>query len=195
MTWQSFQRVGEACWKKISLFIPSVSKHKTWRVRRDLYICYTHQTPPVDVYWDKPFLQCQFYGRESDFLLLIFSLYFCFHHLKIFPLLSTRLLFALFRASAYWCRKSSFSQMYNIGNNANIGLRGFTTWKQKIPVTRCHLQWGLNPGPLIPCLTLSFCANLACATWGMFKLLFMHHLIFGLDTEYYFPVFSLVIID
>ena len=26
---------------------------------------------------------------------------------------------------------SGFSQTHNIGNNANIGIRGFTTWKQK----------------------------------------------------------------
>ena len=29
-------------------------------------------------------------------------------------------------------------------------------------------EWELNLGPLIPCLILSF--NLACATWGIFKL-------------------------
>ena len=31
-----------------------------------------------------------------------------------------------------------FSQIHNIGNNANIGIRGFTTGKQKNPVTKCY---------------------------------------------------------
>ena len=73
LTWQSFQRVGKACWKKISLLISSVSKHKTWRVKWDLYICYTHQTPPVDVCWDKPFLQCQFLRKRKR----LFSVNIC----------------------------------------------------------------------------------------------------------------------
>ena len=38
----------------------------------------------------------------------------------------------------------------------NIGIRGFTTRKQKIPATKCYFQGGLNLGPLIPSLTLSF---------------------------------------
>ena len=32
-----------------------------------------------------------------------------------------------------------------IGNNTSIGIRGCTTWKQKFPVTKCYLQWVLNP--------------------------------------------------
>ena len=28
--------------------------------------------------------------------------------------------------------------MHKNGNNTNIGIRGFTTWKQKNPVTKCY---------------------------------------------------------
>ena len=38
---------------------------------------------------------------------------------------------------------SSFLQTHNIDNYANIGIRGFTTRKQKIPVTKCYYQWVL----------------------------------------------------
>ena len=31
-----------------------------------------------------------------------------------------------------------FLKLDKIGNNANIGIRGFTVWKQKIPVTKCY---------------------------------------------------------
>ena len=31
-----------------------------------------------------------------------------------------------------------------IGNKVNIAIIGFTTWKQKIPLTKCYPQWGLN---------------------------------------------------
>ena len=37
-----------------------------------------------------------------------------------------------------------FHKLDKISNNANIGVRGFTTWKEKIPVTKCYAQWGLN---------------------------------------------------
>ena len=30
-----------------------------------------------------------------------------------------------------------FHKLDEIGNNANIGIRGFTTWKQKNPVAKC----------------------------------------------------------
>ena len=39
-----------------------------------------------------------------------------------------------------------------IGNNANIGIKDFTTWKPKIPVTKCYPTeyWTLEPlNPLI----------------------------------------------
>ena len=43
--------------------------------------------------------------------------------------------------------KSGFSQTHNIGNNANIGIRGFTMWKKSrykmLPPV------GIEPGPLI----------------------------------------------
>ena len=42
-----------------------------------------------------------------------------------------------------------FRKLDKIGYNANIGIRGFTTWKQKIPVTKFYTQWGLKPRPLI----------------------------------------------
>ena len=72
------------------------------------------------------------------------------------------------RRLSQWLQKSSFSQTHNIGNNANIGIRGFTTWKQKKnPVTKCYSWWGLNLGlwlnwiflfytvkPLMPILAL-----------------------------------------
>ena len=54
---------------------------------------------------------------------------------------------------------SSFSQTHNIGNNAHISIRGFTTQQQNIPVTKCYPQWVLSPGPLLSGLTCS------CATW------------------------------
>ena len=38
-----------------------------------------------------------------------------------------------------------FHKLDEIFNNANIGIRGFTTWKQQIPVTKCYSQWVLNP--------------------------------------------------
>ena len=40
----------------------------------------------------------------------------------------------------------AFYKLDEIGNNVNIGIRGFTAWKQKIPVTKCYPQWVLNPG-------------------------------------------------
>ena len=43
---------------------------------------------------------------------------------------------------------SSFSQTHNIGNNANDGIRGFTTWKHKNPMTKCYPQWGFEHRPL-----------------------------------------------
>ena len=49
-----------------------------------------------------------------------------------------------------------FHKRDEIGNNANIGIRDFTMWKQKFPITKCYPQWGLKPGPLIPSPTLSF---------------------------------------
>ena len=62
---------------------------------------------------------------------------------------------------------SSFSQTHNIGNNANIGITGFTMWK-KNPVTKCYLQWGLNPSPMIilwfQVQHSPFWANPACYT-------------------------------
>ena len=39
-----------------------------------------------------------------------------------------------------------FHKLDEICNNANIGIRGFATWKQKILVTLCHLQWGFDLG-------------------------------------------------
>ena len=53
--------------------------------------------------------------------------------------------------------------MQKNGNNANIGIRGFTMWKRKIPVTKYYLKWVLNPGLW---WTLSFLTNLtfACKT-------------------------------
>ena len=42
-----------------------------------------------------------------------------------------------------------FHKLDKLGNNANIGIRYFATWKQ-IPVTKCYhseywTQWVLNP--------------------------------------------------
>ena len=39
-----------------------------------------------------------------------------------------------------------FHKLDEIKSNANIGIRGFTTWKQQFPVTKSYPQWGLNPG-------------------------------------------------
>ena len=55
--------------------------------------------------------------------------------------------------------ESGFSQTHNIGNNANIGIRGFTMWKQKNPVTKCYPSeyWTqASNEPLIPNPMLSF---------------------------------------
>ena len=49
----------------------------------------------------------------------------------------------------------SFLQTHNIGNNANIGIKVFTTWKQNIPVTKCYPSEYWTPGPLIPSPTFS----------------------------------------
>ena len=34
-----------------------------------------------------------------------------------------------------------FFKMHKNGNNANIAIRGFTTWKQNIPITKLYPQW------------------------------------------------------
>ena len=59
---------------------------------------------------------------------------------------------------------TGFSQTHKIGNNANIGIRGFTMCKQKNPITKCYLNeyWAL--GPLISSPTLSPNLALACKT-------------------------------
>ena len=35
-----------------------------------------------------------------------------------------------------------FHKLDEIGNNASIGIIGFTTWKQNNPMTKCYPQWG-----------------------------------------------------
>ena len=49
-----------------------------------------------------------------------------------------------------------FLQTHNIGNNADISIRDFTSWKQKIPITKCYPSEYWTPGPLIPIPTFSF---------------------------------------
>ena len=39
---------------------------------------------------------------------------------------------------------SFFLQTHKISNNANIGIRGFTTWKQKNASNKIYPQWVLN---------------------------------------------------
>ena len=73
--------------------------------------------------------------------------------------------------------RASFSQTHNIGNNANIGIRGFTTWKQKKSTDKMLLQVRTEPmtsdsksNTLLSELTwhvllrgsLNFCS---CTTW------------------------------
>ena len=41
---------------------------------------------------------------------------------------------------------SIFGQTHNIDNNVNIRIRGFTTQKQKIPVTKCYPLVRIEPG-------------------------------------------------
>ena len=61
-----------------------------------------------------------------------------------------------------WVRMSSiqmsangvFHKLDEIGNNANIGIRGFTMWKQKKLVKKCYPSEYWTPGPLIPSPTL-----------------------------------------
>ena len=48
-----------------------------------------------------------------------------------------------------------FFEMHKNGNNANIGIRGFISWKQKIPVTKCYPNKYWTTGPLIPSPTCS----------------------------------------
>ena len=40
-----------------------------------------------------------------------------------------------------------FYKLDEIGNNANIGIRFFTTWKQKSPVTKCYPKSEYNHWP------------------------------------------------
>ena len=46
----------------------------------------------------------------------------------------------LFSLSTKWRCVIVFNKLDKIGNNANIGIRGFTRWKQKIPVTKWYPQ-------------------------------------------------------
>ena len=59
---------------------------------------------------------------------------------------------------------SFFYKLDEIGNDANIGIRDFTMWKQKIPVTKCYPQCVLNPWTSDSKSNTPFWANLACAT-------------------------------
>ena len=52
--------------------------------------------------------------------------------------------------------KSSFSQTVNIGNIADIDIRGFTTQKEKFQWQNVNPGEDWNPGSLIPSPTLSF---------------------------------------
>ena len=45
--------------------------------------------------------------------------------------------------------QSGFSQTHNIGNNANIGFKGFTTWKQKKSSDKMLPPVPIEPGPLM----------------------------------------------
>ena len=38
-----------------------------------------------------------------------------------------------------------FYKLGEIGNNVNVDIRGFTMWKQKIPVKNFYSRWVLNP--------------------------------------------------
>ena len=40
-----------------------------------------------------------------------------------------------------WVNSQVFHKLDKIGNNANIGIRFFATWKQKSPVTKCYPKW------------------------------------------------------
>ena len=53
----------------------------------------------------------------------------------------------------------AFYELDEIGNNANIGIGGFTVWKQKIPVTKCYPQWELKPGLWLQVQHSPFWAN------------------------------------
>ena len=61
--------------------------------------------------------------------------------------------------------KSSFSQTHNIGNNSSSTM---------LPLVRIEPRTSDSKSN-----TPLFWANLTCATWGIFKFLFMHYLIFG----------------
>ena len=61
-----------------------------------------------------------------------------------------------------------FYKLDEIGNNANIGIRGFTTWKQKNSSNRILPLASIEPGPLINLWFQvehsPFWANVACVT-------------------------------
>ena len=42
-----------------------------------------------------------------------------------------------------------FHKLDEIGNDANIGIRDFTAWEQKIPVIKYYPKWVLNHWPRI----------------------------------------------
>ena len=44
--------------------------------------------------------------------------------------------------NTYWSAIRVSHKLDEIGNNANIGIRGFTMWKQKNPVLKCYPKWG-----------------------------------------------------
>ena len=65
------------------------------------------------------------------------------------------------------CQVNTFTQGFNeiteIGSNDNIGIRGFTTWKQKKSSNKMLPQWTWDLSHLN--LLLSVWAIEACVTW------------------------------
>ena len=71
-----------------------------------------------------------------------------------------------------------FTVCTNLAEMALLHRTELTTAKKKLPPVGLDLMQEIVTGSGVQCLIIW--AKLACAIWGIFKLLFMHHLIFGL---------------
>ena len=84
----------------------------------------------------------------------------------------------LFSSTYLWAGIRVFHSLYKVGRNGNFVFKGFNNSKKKLPLVGLDLLLQIITGLGVQCLTIW--AKQACAISGIFKLLFMHHLIFGL---------------
>ena len=71
------------------------------------------------------------------------------HYDNLIIVRSTLMMLIVFTNLCVTIDSRAFHKLDKIGSNTNIGIRGFTMWKQKIPVTKCYNPpppRGLNPG-------------------------------------------------